>query len=43
LVIWEIKFKRWQLKAMDKEEMVTVIKEVTAWMAVQQRGEGREE
>jgi hypothetical protein len=27
LVIWEIKFKRRQLKTVDKEEMVTVIKE----------------
>jgi len=30
LVIWEKKIKRWQMKALEREEMATVIKEATA-------------
>jgi len=30
LVIWEKKIKRWKMKAVETEEMVTVIKEAKA-------------
>lgn len=43
LVIWEKKIKRWQMKAVQTEEMVTVIKEAKALGLLYSQGgeEGR--